>query len=222
MIRPVRIAAAGEELALPGLAAPLDLDALTPGANGPWEVELGFGRGTYLVTRAEAGPGRFLGVELAGLYYKIVRRKAFGRALDNLVVIRGEAQYVLSALLPRAFARAVHVYFPDPWPKSRHHKRRFLDTESVDLVLALLEPGGRLLFATDFLAFGEEIHAVLAGHPALDLRRLDEPWPEGPRTNYERKYVAEGRPILRLEAVRAREEPLFHPAGERGVVGGWS
>ncbi len=221
MIRRVRVAAAGEEHRLDQLSAPLDLGALTAGASGPWEVELGFGRGTWLVGRAEAGGGRFLGVELAATYYKILRRKAFSRRLTNLVAIRGEAQYVLDAVLPREFARAVHVYFPDPWPKARHHKRRFLDSLSLDLVLRLLEPGGRLLFATDHLEFGEETLAGLSGHPALDLRRVDGPWPGGPRTNYERKYEREGRPILRLEAVRVREEPVFHPAGEREVVAGW-
>ena len=103
----------------------------------------------------------------------------------------------------------MHVYFPDPWPKSRHHKRRLFEVETVDLVLGLLAPGGRLFFATDFLDYGEAVGEILASHPHVEVERRPGPWPEGPRTNYEAKYVREGRPILRLEA---RLPPPSRPA----------
>jgi tRNA G46 methylase TrmB len=91
------------------------------------------------------------------------------------------------------------------------------DAETVDLVLGLLRPGGVLSFATDFLDYGEQVRNILAGYPGLDVR-LREAWPEGPRTNYESKYVEEGRPILRLEATLAGGGRGLHPAGEHAVV----
>ncbi len=193
------------------------LDALLPG-EGPWEVELGFGKGRFLLRRAAENPaGRFLGVELAAEYFRLAARRAARRGLGNLALLHGDALFLLSAVLPRGFAQAVHVYFPDPWPKSRHHKRRLFDPETVDLVLGLLRPAGRLYFATDFLEYGERVCAILAGYPGLEQRRLPA-WPDGPRTNYEAKYLAEGRPILRLEAMAASVAAVLHPAGEQGVL----
>ena len=140
--------------------------------------------------------------------------------MRNLLAIRGEAQTLLAAVLPRGFARAVHVYFPDPWPKARHGRRRLFDEGSVDLVLSLLRPGGTLYFATDFPAYGEAVATLLASHPAAGVRRREEGWPEGPRTNYEAKYVAEGRAILRLEVTWTGGEgqAVLHPAGRSRVL----
>jgi len=214
----------GERL-LSAVDVPLDLDALVPpgaaATEHPWEVEIGFGKGRYLLRRAAGEPStRFLGIELAGEYFRLLVTRARRRGVRNLLAVRGEAQTVLAAVLPRAFARAVHVYFPDPWPKARHERRRLLDAESVDLVLALLAPGGTLFFATDFLAYGEAVAALLSGHPAATVRRRDEGWDEGPRTNYEAKYIAEGRPILRLEVTWRGGDGLaaLHPAGRRRVL----
>ncbi|HEX2254181.1 MAG TPA: tRNA (guanosine(46)-N7)-methyltransferase TrmB [Thermoanaerobaculia bacterium] len=207
--------------ALGELATPLPVDELVPG-SGPWEVEIGFGKGRYLLRRAEADRDRrFLGIEIASKYERLMVGRARRRGLDNWLSLRGEALYLLSAVLPRGFADVLHVYFPDPWPKARHQKRRLFDPESVDLVLGLLRPGGRLAFATDFLDYGETVRALLAAHPAVGLRELAGGWPEGPRTNYEAKYVEEGRPILRLEGTvdypPDRRFPL-HPAGEPAVL----
>lgn len=211
------------------LPVPLPLDELVPSlgpGSGPspseWEVELGFGKGRYLLRRAQEEPGRrFLGIEVVGKYQRLFVGRARKRGLSNWMALRGEALYLAAAVLPAGFATALHVYFPDPWPKSRHHKRRFLDAESIDLVLGLLRPGGRLYFATDFLDFGAEVEAVLAGHPRVELSRVAGPWPDGARTNYEAKYEREGRPILRLEgrlSPAARERDILHPAADAAVV----
>ncbi|RMH18107.1 MAG: tRNA (guanine-N7)-methyltransferase [Acidobacteria bacterium] len=213
-------AAGGVERSLYRLPAPLDLDRLLPG-DGPWQVEIGFGKGRFLLERALACPEqRFLGIEVASKYFRLLARRAARRGGRNLVALRGEALYLLSTFLPRGFASAVHVYFPDPWPKSRHHKRRLFDPETVDLVLGLLRPGGELDFATDFLAYGERVAELLAAVPGLEVERLPGPWPDGARTNYEAKYMAAGRPILRL-AARLREplpELWLHPDGRAGVL----
>lgn len=222
------LATPGGERLLSEVAVPLELDALVPAAGPPdagaesaWEVEIGFGKGRYLLRRALAEPRtRFLGIELAGEYFRLLVNRAHRRGVQNLLAIRGEAQTVLAAVLPKGFARAVHVYFPDPWPKARHERRRLFDAQTVDLVLALLRPGGTLWFATDYLAYGEAVAALLASHPAASARRLPAGWDEGPRTNYEAKYVAEGRPILRLEVTWAGGEGLsaLHPNGLAGVL----
>lgn len=201
---------------------PLDALVSAAGGGGPWEVEIGFGKGRYLLARAVATPERrFLGIEVAAEYHQVFVSRARRRGMTNWAAIRGEALYLASAVLPRGIAQDVHVYFPDPWPKSRHQKRRLFDPETVDLVLGLLRPGGRLSFATDFLAYGEEVAALLDGYPGLAVERRPA-WPEGPRTHYEAKYEAEGRPILRLEArleARLARPAVLHPIGAAAVVG---
>lgn len=199
------------------LPAPLDLGALAPG-GGAWEVEIGFGKGRYLLRRCMASPERrFAGIEQVAEYHRGFVERARRRRLANWVALRGEALYLLSSVLPRGFAAALHVYFPDPWPKSRHHKRRLFDPETVDLVAGLLAPGGRLYFATDFLDYGELVVELLSGYPGLAVARREQPWGDGPRTNYEAKYVCQGRPILRLEATLDTAAAL-HPRGHRAVL----
>lgn len=227
-IQPLVFASGGSEASwsLEEAGAPAELDRLVAeartgsgSAGFPWELEIGFGKGRYLIRRAREEPGgRFLGVEVAGQYFRILVERARKRGLSNLLAIKGEALYLLSAVLPRGFARAVHVYHPDPWPKARHQKRRLFDPETVDLVLGALAPGGTLYFATDHLDYGALVREILEAHPAVDVRDHPGPWPDGPRTNYEAKYVAEGREILRLTAVAGSEPAPLHPAGVVGVV----
>lgn len=217
MIRPAVVANAAGERSLAVLPSPLHLAELVAG-EGAWELEIGFGKGRYLVSRATAEPmRRFLGIEVAGEYYREVARRIARRRLANLAVLRGEAQYLLATALPPSFAAAVHVYFPDPWPKAHHHRRRLFSPGSLDLVLRPLVAGGDLFFATDHLDYGAEVEAVLAGQPGLELERIDGEWPEGARTHYEAKYIAEGRPILRLHGV-LRDAARLHPAGRSQVL----
>lgn len=212
MIRPVTVATAAGERTLAEWGSPLPLTRLLPG-EGAWELEIGFGKGRYLVGRATTEPERrFLGIEVAREYQREVARRVVRRRLGNVALLRGEAQYLLATVLPEGFAAAVHVYFPDPWPKAHHHRRRLFSPGSLDLVLRPLVDGGELFFATDHLDYGAEVEAVLAGQPGLTVERLAGGWPGGPRTHYEAKYVIEGRPILRLRGVLTGRPPL-HPGG---------
>ena len=211
------VSTAAGDRGLADLAAPLPLAGLAPGA-GRWEVEIGFGKGRYLLRRCLDSPlDGFLGIEQVAEYHQRFAARARRRQARNWVALRGEALYLMSAVVPRGFAAAAHVYFPDPWPKSRHHKRRLFDPETVDLVAGLLAPGGRLFFATDFVAYGELVWELLAGYPGLAVTRREVPWDDGPRTNYEAKYIAAGRPILRLEASAAGPATL-HPQGRSAVL----
>lgn len=220
LIRSTTLSTAAGSRTLAGLPVPLPLDELV-GGGGPWEVEIGFGKGRYLLARAGAEPeGRFLGIEIAGEYERLFVRRAGRRGLVNWLSLRGDALYLAGCVLPQGFAATLHVYFPDPWPKARHHKRRLFDPQTVDLVLGLLAPGGRLCFATDFVDYGELVFELLATHPEVTVARIPDGWPQGPRTNYEAKYVAEGRPILRLEASlrSAGQRVALHPDGVPSVL----
>jgi tRNA (guanine-N7-)-methyltransferase len=216
----VSVSVHGRELALPEIGAPLALEMLLPG-EGEWEIEIGFGKGRYLLRRAEdQSQRRFMGIEMAAPYYRLARRRLQRKSLTNLALVRGEALFVLAAVLPAGFASAVHVYFPDPWPKARHHKRRLFDPETVDLVLGLLRPGGQLFFATDHLDYGSTVQGILESHPATEVSVQQGVWPNGARTNYEVKYETERRPILRLQVTwrpGAGQIPL-HPLGASGIV----
>lgn len=215
---PVRIAVRGREQTLAETELPLRLESLsTRPSSGQWEVEIGFGKGRYLLEQAARHPAvGFLGVEVASKYYRHVRDRS--RHLDNVVLVRGEALYLLASVLPSSFARAVHVYFPDPWPKSRHHGRRLFDPESLDLILRLLRAEGRLIFATDFLDYGELVLELLGEHPALRVEAREGPWNDRPRTHYEDKYQREGRPILRVEAALTDGLQLIHPRASSSVL----
>ncbi len=202
------------------LEVPLRLERLIPG-DGSWEVELGFGKGRYLLGRAGAEAGvRFLGIEMAGTYFRLARRRRNREKMRNVALLRGEALYLMSVALPREFAAAVHVYFPDPWPKSRHHKRRLIDSETVDLVLGLLKPAARLYFATDHLEYGELVQSIVESHPAVAETHRVEAWSDGARTNYEAKYQMEGRQLVRLVLIRSadRAATLLHPSGRAGIL----
>lgn len=215
----VTVSSAAVDRPLREWGAPLSLESVAPEPGGPWEVEIGFGKGRYLLRRAEAEPGTgFLGIEVARKYHRILVGRARRRGLENLIALHGEALGLVATGLPRGFARSVHVYFPDPWPKARHHRRRLFDPESLDLVTGLLAPGGRLFFATDHEEYGEVVEEILRTSAYLDVRRQPGLWPDGARTNYEAKYEDEGRPILRLVATLRERDPSLHPSGREDVV----
>jgi tRNA (guanine-N7-)-methyltransferase len=199
---------------------PFDAGAVF-GRRAPLEVEVGSGKALFLIEAARRSPAHdFLGLELSLAYYRICRERVGRLGARNVRVLRADGRRFVERALGPASVRAFHVYFPDPWPKSRHQRRRLFDPETVDLVLGSLAPGGRLWFATDFLEYGEKVAALLAGYPGLATERLAGLWPEGPRTNYEAKYEAEGRPVLRLQATLADagEPAPLHPAGAAAVV----
>jgi len=182
------------------LQAPVDWAALF-GRPAPLLIEIGCGGGRTVIGLAQQHPElNCIGCERAGEYFSLLRERATKRALPNLKVTRTDASVLLAKFLPDGIVREYHIYFPDPWPKKKHHKRRLLTGSFCSQLRRTLEPAGTLYFATDHKEYFDEIlprmQAVFAVEP------LAGPWPDAPegRTNFEVKYIKQGRPIYRLIA----------------------
>lgn len=163
----------------------------------PVEVELGAGDGSFLLDWAAAHPERnFLGIErLLGRVRKI-DRKGRRRGLTNLRGLRLEAAYVLERMIPPGTAAALHVYFPDPWPKTRHHKRRLVNARFVELVHRALAPEGVVHLRTDDAPYFAQMEEVFGGSPLF--RRTETPADLAACvTDFERGFNARGIPTLR-------------------------
>ena len=169
------------------------------GRPGPLIVEIGCGGGRTLINMALAQPKKnFLGIEQAGDYYKILRGRATRRRISNLRIARTDAAYLIKRFLPESIVHEYHIYFPDPWPKRRHRKRRlFTPGFCADLHRTLI-PGGLLFMATDFHEYYLELLPQLKA--VLQVQEHSQPWEDAPagRTNYEVKYLKEGRSVYRL------------------------
>ena len=173
----------------------LDLAALL-GNDHPIELELGLGKGRFILDAAERRAGHnFIGVEMAGKYLRLAHDRARRRGLENLRFVHGDAREFVEFFVAAASVSAVHVYFPDPWPKKRHHKRRLLDAGFFADAHRILAPGGRLWLATDHDDYYAAITEVLE---AFDDRfeTVEALW-EGARTNYEDKFLSRGSSIHR-------------------------
>jgi tRNA (guanine-N7-)-methyltransferase len=169
------------------------------GRHGRVEIEIGIGKGRFLLAIAQARPDVLhLGVEWSNEYLRIAEGRAERAGLDNVRFIRIDANELVRRAIPERTVSAYYVFYPDPWPKKRHQKRRFLQPANVDAMAATLVPGGWLHAATDHDDYWAVIEPLLDGHPAFTREPGfggDEfPLPvEGPLTNFEAKYEKEGR-----------------------------
>ena len=171
----------------------------------PLEVELGVGKGRFLIERAAAHPDAgFLGVERCPRYATMTAARATRRGLANLRVVRTTAEDLLFRCLGEASVAAVHVYFPDPWPKKRHLKRRLLTRANLERIAQVLLPGGLLRIKTDHAGYAATIAETLAAVPGLAAVEVGEAFAGIEPTHYELKFALEGRPVhafaLRREA----------------------
>jgi tRNA (guanine-N7-)-methyltransferase len=140
----------------------------------PVEIELGAGDGTFLAQWAALHPGRnFLGVErLLGRLRKIDRKIARG-ALNNVRLLRLEASYLVEYLLPRASVSALHIYFPDPWPKRKQRKNRLINPRFVEATAAALIPGGVVYLRTDDRDYFDQMMTAFAANASFE--QIDTP-----------------------------------------------
>jgi tRNA (guanine-N7-)-methyltransferase len=188
----------------PGESAPAIEWSTLYGNDNPVELEIGSGKGLFLVNAAKTKPEvNYLGIELSRKYALISAQRLARNALPNAKVWCGDARLVLAQLVPSMSLRAVHVYFPDPWWKTRHKKRRVFTASLVCEIERVLEAGGRLKVASDVAEYFGVIRALIAANP----RFREEAFPERAEpahaldylTHFERKYRQEGRTIYRTQ-----------------------
>jgi len=181
------------------------LPALIEG-DGPLELDVGYGRGASLFSRAEVAPeSRLIGIEIKAKWaYKVdERRKRLG--LDNVRAYQGDAREVLSRAGPDGCLSSVYVHFPDPWWKKRHRKRRVLGDAFADDLARLLRPGGALFVQTDVEDRGAMYRDLLRAHTAFTLEGEDgfvDENPFGSRSNREVRSDEDGVPVYRILARR--------------------
>ncbi len=167
------------------------------GRTAPLVVEIGSGMGETTAAIAQAHPeADFIAVEVHGPGVGSLLNLIEAAKLSNLKVVRHDAVEVLEAMIPDASLAAIHLFFPDPWPKKRHHKRRLVQREFAALMARKLVRGGALHIATDWTEYADHIKQVLAQQPLL------EPAVSGftrrPQTKFETRGRRLGHPVSDL------------------------
>jgi tRNA (guanine-N7-)-methyltransferase len=185
---------------LPYAAAPLDAAALF-GRNAPLVLEIGFGMGAATAEVAAAQPGAdFIGIEVHEAGVGALLQRIADRDLTNLRIVQHDAVEVLQWMIAPALLAGVHLWFPDPWPKKRHHKRRLVQPPFVALLASRLAPGGYVHCATDWQAYAEQMLAVLSAEPLLvNTAPAYAPRPAGrPMTKFEQRGLTLGHGVWDL------------------------
>lgn len=174
---------------------------------GPFELEIGCGKGGFLLNRARSAPNvRLLGIEWANKFFQFAADRMVRWNLTNVRVMRTDAKPFVMRQLPPGCLSVLHLYHPDPWPKKRHHKRRLVQPDFAEAVVRLLVLGGRWLIQSDHAEYFDQMREVAGGRAELTERLWEElavdAGSEWGGTNYEIKYSREGRKIYRAAFVR--------------------
>jgi tRNA (guanine-N7-)-methyltransferase len=183
------------------LVAPFEPARLFPRA-GELEIEIGSGKGLFLLNASAAQPDRnFLGVEIAKKYARFAAYRLAQHGHTNAYVLAGYGLTLFRDLLPDHAAAAVHVYFPDPWWKERHRKRRVIQPGFVRDVARVLRPGGVFHFWTDVEEYYDSATQVIAAQPELSGPHPVEASPAEHdmdyRTHFERRMRRNDQPVFR-------------------------
>jgi tRNA (guanine-N7-)-methyltransferase len=175
------------------------------GNNNPLVIEIGFGMGTATACIAEENPGiNYLGIEvyrpgIGRLLWEIEKR-----GIKNVRIAEGDAAYVLEQHIKENSVRAFHIFFPDPWPKKRHHKRRLITRPFTGVLASKLIKGGYLYMVTDWKDYGD--WALVELTSALGLKNKYEAFAESrewrPQTEFERKGIQKNHAVWELFFVK--------------------
>ena len=177
------------------------------GREGPVHIEVGAGKGTFLLNQARRdSQANFVGIEWARKYYRYAVDRIGRWGLANVRIIRADAAYFIAEHVADESVECFHIYFPDPWPKKRHHKRRFVSPANMEELLRCLKSGGQIRIATDHGEYFEVMEEVIASFSdkleEIDFAPTADAGPEEiTGTNYERKYIKDKREIYTI-AVR--------------------
>jgi tRNA (guanine-N7-)-methyltransferase len=175
---------------------PLDLVELF-GNENPVILEIGSGKGRFLVTSAAERPDHnFLGVEKSLHYHRFIADRIARRKLTNVHLVNHDAFPVMQKMLADRSIAELHIYFPDPWPRPREQKRRIIRPESLAEMRRVLADDGAGVFVTDHAVYFEKAAPLIEEFFRAE-RRIPGP-DDPPRTNYEAKYREEGRPIFEV------------------------
>ena len=160
----------GPRFVLPFVPRPIDWDAAF-GRSAPRILEIGFGMGDATAQVAAAAPEHdFIGIEVHAPGVGALLKRIGEQRLTNLRILRHDAVEVLQHMVPPASLAGAHIWFPDPWHKKRHHKRRLIQPSFVALLASRLAPGGYLHCATDWQHYAEQMLEVLCAEPLLKNR----------------------------------------------------
>ncbi|MBV9008110.1 MAG: tRNA (guanosine(46)-N7)-methyltransferase TrmB [Verrucomicrobia bacterium] len=172
---------------------PLDFGEIF-GRNAPVEIDGGCGDGTFLAVLAAQYPERnFLGIERLARRTDAVCRRIARLGLPNARVFRVDLIYAMARLIPADQVAAVHLLFPDPWPKRRHHRRRTVTAEFISSVHLALAPGGLFHVATDHAEYFRAIQRLISPETFTPAERMALP-----QSKFEQQFAAAGAPIYRL------------------------
>jgi tRNA (guanine-N7-)-methyltransferase len=185
------------ETLLPHYAIPFPESPLRSARKAPLVLEIGSGMGETTIAIAKAHPEiDFVAVEVHGPGVGSLLNRIAAEELENLRVIRHDAVEVLERMVEDGSLAAIHLFFPDPWPKKRHHKRRLVQPDFAALAARKLQAGGILHVATDWPEYAEHIEAVLAGEARLEKAATG--LTARPETKFECRGKRLGHPIRDL------------------------
>jgi tRNA (guanine-N7-)-methyltransferase len=177
------------------------------GRKAPLEVEVGSGKGLFLQNAAIAHPEHdFLGIEVAFKYARFIAYRLAKRSISNAIAVHGDGLRLFREAIPADSLAAVHVYFPDPWWKARHHKRRVMTEAFLADVTRTLRSGGRLHFWTDVKEYFDNTLELIAHATPLtgpvDVREKPAEHDLDYRTHFERRMRLHNEPVYRCEFIK--------------------
>jgi tRNA (guanine-N7-)-methyltransferase len=173
-------------------------------SDGPIELEIGSGKGGFLLQQALANPDiGYVGIEWANKYFRYAADRMVRRGIPNVRLMRTDARQLFLRNVPAECLQALHIYHPDPWPKKRHHKRRLIQPDFLEAVVRALVPDGSLFIQTDHADYFAWICDVMTKEPRL-VDVVEDSIAEGSvdrvlvETNFQIKYEREGRSFFSL------------------------
>lgn len=185
-----------------------DWMTITGGQPRPFEVDMGFGRGEFLIERAKQVPhAQLVGLEIRPYLIEKMQARIEQEGLSNIYVMLANVKVHLPVIFDPGMLSRVYIHFPDPWTqRKKHHKRRMVDAQLVSTLYELLQPGGEVHLMTDKQVVGEEMLALFEAHGgyrnACGAGRFSPVSTTGIRTREELYYLEQGIPIWRLKFIR--------------------